>query len=92
MWMRPESDLEESVGGDVPASAGNAGKFAEREINFGDGAVGANVADAQSESGIELRGIDEIEECALGVDAGDYCFDGDFFSTRQARRRWRRHL
>ncbi len=49
-------------------------------MNFGDGAVGANVANAKGESGIELGGIEEFEKSALGIDAGDDGFDGDFFA------------
>ena len=84
--------LAETVGTDSACERRKGGEFAERKINFGDRAVGANVADAQRESGIELRRIHEIEECALGVDAGDHRFDGNFFAIWQAPRRWRRHL
>lgn len=56
------------------------GKTVESEMNFGDGAVGAEVADAEGEGGIELRGIKEMEECALGIDAGNDGFNFNFFA------------
>src|SRR5579859_150640 len=49
-------------------------------MDFGDGAVGAKVADAEGEGRIELRGIEKFEKSALGIDAGDDSFDSDFFA------------
>src|SRR5690348_1477886 len=51
------------------------------EIDFGDGAIGADVANAKSKSGIELRRIEEFEEGALGVDAGDHGRNVDFLTV-----------
>src|SRR5579863_1274176 len=65
-------------------SIGERGKrrqIVQREIHLGDVAAGTDVADAQREGRIELRGIDEIEKGALGVDAGDDRLGGDFFSV-----------
>src|ERR1700724_3394379 len=47
-------------------------------MDLGDVAGGADVADAQRESRVELRGIDEMEEGALGINAGDHGFGGNF--------------
>src|SRR5260370_4626246 len=60
---------------------GESGQTAKSEMNFGDCACGPNVANAQSESGIELRGIEELEKSALGIDAGDNGSNGDFFAV-----------
>lgn len=57
------------------------GKTVKSEMNFGDGSVGADVADAEGEGGIELRGIKEMEESAFGIDAGNDGFDLDFFAV-----------
>jgi hypothetical protein len=50
-------------------------------MNLGYGAVRTEVADAQGEGGIELRGIEEMEEGALRVYAGDYGVGEDFFAV-----------
>src|SRR6202042_1159416 len=61
-------------------SIGERGKrrqIVEREITLGAVAAGTDVADAQREGRIELRGIDEIEKGALGVNAGEGGLGGD---------------
>src|SRR5467141_1341840 len=58
-------------------------KPTESEIDFGDGAIGAEIFHAVGEGGIELRSVNEIEKRALGISAGDDGFDGDFFSADQ---------
>src|ERR1700747_3763849 len=50
-------------------------------MDFGNSAVAAKILDALGEGGIELRGIEELEEGALGVDAGDYGAGGKFFAA-----------
>ena len=57
MWMRPESDLRKPSG--TASSAEKIGQTAECEMHFGDVAVGAKVAYAEGEGGIELRGIEQ---------------------------------
>src|SRR5260370_35994900 len=52
----------------------------EGEIALGDGAIGAEIFHAVGEGGVELRGIDEMEKSAVGIDARDDGFDGDFFA------------
>ncbi len=59
--------FEEAVGSDGFGERGEIGEIAEGEVNFGDGAVAAEIFDALGESGIELRRVEEMEECALGV-------------------------
>src|SRR5580693_9239474 len=59
---------------------GEIRETAEGEMNFGNGACGANVANAKREGGIELGGIEEREKSALGIDAGNDSFNGDFFA------------
>ena len=73
--------LLRAVGTDGVGERGESREAIEREIDFGDVACGADVADAERESRIELRWIDEIEERALGIDAGDDGFGGDFFAV-----------
>ena len=70
--------LERTLGG---IESGESGQTAEGKIDFGDGAVGTEIFYAVGESGIELRGIDEIEKSALGVDAGRDGFSGNFFAV-----------
>src|ERR1700688_4405628 len=55
----------------------------ESQIYFGNGAVSANIANAQSESWIELRRIHELKKRALGIHTRDDCLDGDFISVSQ---------
>ena len=52
----------------------------EGEIDLGDGAIGAEIFHAVGKGGVELRGIDELEKGAFGIDAGDDGFDSDFFA------------
>src|SRR5260221_3428930 len=75
--------FEKAVGGDRVRKRWEIGEIAEGEMNFGYGAIRTEVADAQGESGIELRGIEEMEEGALGIDAGDHGVGGDFFAARE---------
>src|SRR5260221_331257 len=73
--------FEETVGGDGVGERWEIGEITEGEMNFGYGAIRTEVADAQSESRIELRGVEEMEESALGIDAGNHGVGGDFFAT-----------
>src|SRR5439155_16483503 len=73
--------LEESVGSDGIGERGKGRQAAKGEVDFGDGAVGTNIADAQGEGRIELRGIQELEEGALGVDAGNNSSGTNFFAV-----------
>ena len=60
---------------------GERRQIIQRKIHLGYIAAGTDVPDTQGESRIELRGIDQIEERALGIDAGDDGFGGDFFAV-----------
>lgn len=62
---------------------GKRGKTVEGEMNFGDSAVGADIADAEGEGGIELRGIEELEKGALGIDTRNDGMDFDFLAIGQ---------
>jgi len=73
--------LKGTIGGRPSRRARETWQAIEREIDFGDVACGADVADAERECWVELGWIDEIEERALGVDAGDDGFGGDFFAV-----------
>jgi len=72
--------LHGAVGADCVGESGESWEAIEREIYFCNVAGGTDVADAKCEGRIELRGIDQIEERAFGVDAGDDGFGGDFFT------------
>src|SRR5271155_163087 len=71
--------LDETVRRDSVGKRRESGKTAKSEMNFGDSSRGANIANAQSEGRIELSGIEKLEKCALGIDAGNDGIDGDFF-------------
>src|SRR5260221_1463912 len=73
--------FEETVGGDGVGERWEIGEITEGEMTFGDGSIRTEVADAQSESRIELRGVEEMEESALGIEAGNHGGGGDFFAT-----------
>ena len=73
--------LDEAIGTHRVGERGKRRQIVEREIDLGDVAGGTDVANAQREGRIELRGIDEIEKGALGIDAGDDGFGGDFFAV-----------
>ena len=61
-------------------SAGKVGRPPRARFTLATVPVGANVANAQSKSWIELSGIDEFEKSALGIDARDDGLDGDFLA------------
>src|SRR5258708_6688368 len=63
--------------------SGKSRQTPESEIDLGDGAIGTEIFDAVGKGGIELRRIEEMEEGALGIDAGDDGLDGDFFAAGQ---------
>src|SRR5580704_12796601 len=71
--------FDETVGGDRVGERRKSWEAAKSEIDFGDRAIGAYVTNAQSERWVELRGIDEFEKSALGIDARNDRFDSDFF-------------
>src|SRR5260221_5283278 len=73
--------FEESVGGDGVGERWEIGQITEGEMTFAYVAIRTEVADAHSESRIELRGVEEMEESALGIDAGNHGVGGDFFAT-----------
>ncbi len=75
--------FEEAVGGDGVGERGEGWEIAESEMNFRDGAVRTEIADAQSERRIDLRRIDEVEEGALGVEAGNDRIGGNFFAASE---------
>ena len=50
-------------------------------MDFGYCPVGTEILDAECECGVELGRVEKIEESALGVDAGDYSVDGNFFTA-----------
>ena len=58
-------------------------QIVEGEIYFSNRAVRAHIPDAQRESGIELRRIDQTKKCAFGIDAGDDRLDGNFIAVRE---------
>src|SRR6266851_4801264 len=61
--------------------SGKSRQTSESEIDLGDGAIGAEMFDAVGKGGIELRGIEEMKEGALGIDARDDGLDDNFFAA-----------
>src|SRR6266852_8182467 len=49
-------------------------------MNFGDAAGDAEVLHAHGENGIEIRGIEQLEEGTFRIHAGNDGFAGDFFA------------
>jgi len=60
---------------------GESGKATESEIDFGDSAIRTEILDAIGERRIELGRIEEMEEGALGIQAGGDRVDGDLFAA-----------
>ena len=73
--------LDGTVGTDSVGERGKSREIVEREIDFGDGAAARMLRMRRAKVGSSCDGIDEIEEGALGVDAGDDGFGGDFFAV-----------
>src|SRR5580692_6276125 len=70
--------VEKPFGG---VERGESRETAESEMNLGDCAHGADIANTKCKSGIKLSGIEEFEKSALGIDAGHNGFDRDFFAV-----------
>ena len=61
--------------------AGKSGRSLRARWTLAGGAAAAEIFDALREGGVELRGVEELEEGALGVDTGDYGAGGEFFAA-----------
>ncbi len=78
--MRPESALMKPSGAIASVSAGKVGRPPRARLTLATVPLARNVTNAQSESRIELSGIDEFEKSALGIYTRDDGFDGDFLA------------
>ena len=55
----------------------------ESEIELCDCALRAEMLHLHDETRREMNGIEQAEECAARISAGDDCFRGDFFTGRK---------
>ena len=56
-------------------------QISQREMHFGDAARNTEVLHAHGENGIEIRGIEQLEEGAFRIHAGNDRFAGDFLAV-----------